>query len=428
MKLTIEDILPAILSNAETTEDTIKQAEQLREENKIGWNMRDAKLKEIRKILYQLQQRENVIFKHYRSHAHYDYKLCSLTASYRKIPNEITSYILLLCIPEENCTYIGTWYSTYKILTHVCSRWKNIAINDSNIWKCLEISIHPQITPFICKLITGWTQYMKVNNLCLKLSIAHWHFNSYEIEDIFKTLHNNKKIQRLLINFSYYPAVDYGKALENCTLPELEELALIENDSEDSSETETLTLHTPKLQELSLRTGSFSSIIIKQYANLTFLHLQIVNNDLLDIHNVLQQCTKLTVLELLINQLFHEEPTEYFMPNIKIYLNTLECLAITTHEYVPEMLAKFETPNLKVFGFKHWKHITPLKDINRLIPFLQTTPIIEHIGLIANELSEEQKTSFEKLLRHHGFKATLEWYLREDDDNASVILTESVEL
>src|SRR5438270_4725666 len=93
-------------------------------------------LDEVENKLTSLQQQKETIVKYIKDQKEHKYRLQSLFAPYRWIPNELIAKILLNIIPEPNQnTLIYEWLIILDTLMNVCSHWRNIAIADPNIWK-----------------------------------------------------------------------------------------------------------------------------------------------------------------------------------------------------------------------------------------------------------------------------------------------------
>lgn len=416
-------IRPAIFSNQETTPDIIEISEYLQTRNQTQWSLRVEEFRELETIIDTLNTRKDAIFAHCKHHHDYDFKIKSLKAPYRKLPNEIISNILLLCIPIKS-SHFKTWINTYQILTHICSHWKKIAINTCTLWEKLKLTIEVRYINAAYNLIAKWTEYMRHNTLKLHMAFTIDIMPVDQMTNFLKVLDNNPRISELLIQFQLYPLSVYGNAL-NITLPEAVKLIIYEHEISDRNILPTqinqIKIHTPKISDLELRIRFFDKIHIENFHNITTLSLQILENSFADMKAIIDKCSKLISLCLFIDKMLPEEDP------VQIDIPSVEDLIVTSIANIDDVLIYFNTPNLRNFGLRWWYHFTPLEDFNKLLPFFQTTSKLSHVLIQGPDIPQNKKDNFTKEIKYLNSKIQLKFCPVPERDEVAIAEEEEEE-
>ncbi|KAJ7230290.1 hypothetical protein GGX14DRAFT_692096 [Mycena pura] len=70
----------------------------------------------------------------------------AILSSLRRIPPELLAEVFLCSLPPEYNDYIRGRYDVKEspwVLTHVCSRWRTVALSTSSLWSRIVIAYHP---------------------------------------------------------------------------------------------------------------------------------------------------------------------------------------------------------------------------------------------------------------------------------------------
>lgn len=105
--------------------------------------------------------------------------LSGVISHIRHIPSEILAEIFKFCAAEQRVSLISNYSIDNPrlfpvVLTHVCSRWRDVAINTPRLWDCLELCFPPQSPRRTGDLLADLGHRSHTHGLTVKIK---WHTN-----------------------------------------------------------------------------------------------------------------------------------------------------------------------------------------------------------------------------------------------------------
>ncbi|KAJ2930348.1 hypothetical protein H1R20_g6769, partial [Candolleomyces eurysporus] len=101
-------------------------------------------VEERQKLVDALDKEIQVLANRREEHATFVKKHSDLLSPIRRVPNDILSFIFLTCLPLNSPTRRPTKLSNDHpavVLSHVCQRWRQLALNTALLWTVIDIDI-----------------------------------------------------------------------------------------------------------------------------------------------------------------------------------------------------------------------------------------------------------------------------------------------
>lgn len=93
----------------------------------------DLELERLEKIWYFIKEKRRVLANDIDAHRAY-------IAPIRRIPDDVLREIMMQCLPTEAPPSHITTHTAPVLLTHICSRWRDIALSTPRLWASLCVS------------------------------------------------------------------------------------------------------------------------------------------------------------------------------------------------------------------------------------------------------------------------------------------------
>lgn len=337
-----------------------------------------------------------------------------------KFPIEIISEILISLILDMSDYTPSNWIEMLFILTHVCNRWKHVAINTSLIWKQLKLHIPEEKTSKTTFVINQWFQINE--NRKISLSIKWLHEKIQYFDDIYTTLHNRNNLDSLQMDFT--DICFHISFINNIKFPELTYLDLQDHihgychtsESINSEYQPHFKIQAPKLANLYIFISSPQSIVNPLFKNLTTLHICGPVDHPIMLLSILDQLPFLQEIGIYNKQYQYGEDVETINHGT-IKLLHLTRLGINSHEGNQLILHHLYMPILNSIYFYNMGN----QFLKYLFLFENVTHGVEF--LIEGYHISEHKNTFEKAIQKNHKDITcpaeIKWIELDCDENGS---------